>query len=178
MVDKKTSSVNVSTTSSATEELSQLRKIVFGEAKQGLEQQLANLQRSLDQGLSSLHAEFSDKLQKFQDDTDKRFAEAEDRLQYVDKQHDDKEDELHKALNNLGAEHDSFSIATDKNLQQLNDALDNESSRLSEHFEQQISALKSELEKVSNELHSSKTDRKTLAKLLATMATNLEDDDQ
>jgi hypothetical protein len=35
-----------------------------------------------------------------------------------------------------------------------------------------------ELSAVSNELHNSKTDRKTLAKLLATMATNLEDDDQ
>jgi hypothetical protein len=35
-----------------------------------------------------------------------------------------------------------------------------------------------QLSSVSNELHSSKTDRKTLAKLLATMATNLEDDEQ
>ena len=176
MADKKTSVA--STASSATQELSQLRQIVFGEAQAALEQQIVNLQRALDQGLSSLHAEFSDKLAKLQEASDKGFAEAEDRLQYVDKQHDNNEQQLQNAIDSLATEQDSFSIATERRLQELDDALDHEASRLSDEFKKQISALKTELEKVSLELHSSKTDRKTLAKLLATMATNLEDDEQ
>lgn len=69
-----------------------------------------------------------------------------------------------------------FASATQQDFKNIEQALDNESQSLSRNFNVQLEQLKSHLESVSNELSSSKTDRKTLAKLLATMATNLEDD--
>lgn len=84
---------------------------------------------------------------------------------------------LRKDLASLASEHEMFATATQQDLKQLEDSLDNESNTLASNFNQQMVELKAHLEKVSNELTSSKTDRKTLAKLLAAMATNLEDDE-
>ncbi|MEL7400068.1 MAG: hypothetical protein AAFN68_05785 [Pseudomonadota bacterium] len=60
----------------------------------------------------------------------------------------------------------------------MDEALGNEAQMLSDSIDKKVARLTSKLDNVSNELSSSKTDRKTLAHLLATMATNLEDDEQ
>ena len=70
-----------------------------------------------------------------------------------------------------------FATATQQDFKAMEQALDSGSQTLSHNFNEQLDQLKTHLESVSKELSSSKTDRKTLAKLLATMATNLEDDE-
>ena len=69
-----------------------------------------------------------------------------------------------------------FVSATQQEFKEVIQSLDNESNSLANSFDEQLKQLKIHLDKVSNELSSSKTDRKTLARLLATMATNLEND--
>lgn len=164
------------TTLSATEELATVRNILFGEAQSSLEKKLLNLQTSLDQGLSALKHDFSDKLKKMHENIDLSLTNIEERIQYVDNQHEDKSELLGDKLSALASEHEIFSTNTDKNLEALNGELDKETQQLSNGFSEQIETLKKELDKVSLELHSSKTDRKTLARLLATMANNLEND--
>ncbi|MCU4675695.1 hypothetical protein N7931_08630 [Catenovulum sp. 2E275] len=163
-------------TPSAVDELTQLRQIVFGQAQAELEQKIANLQTSLDKGFSSLSADINHRFQKLNEQIDQNFAAMEDRIQYVDKQHEDKSDNIHTELNNLAAEHEMFAASTEKNLEQLNNELDKEANQLKDNFSHELEALKQQLNKVSAELSSSKTDRKTLANLLSTMANNLQDD--
>lgn len=161
---------------SATEELATIKSILFGEAQSTLEQKLSNLQSSLDQGLSSLKYELTDKVNKLHETIEQSLVKIEDKIQYVDSQHDTKNELLDSQLSALASEHESFSTNTETHLEVLNSELNKETDILSKNFTEQIETLKQELDKVSLELHSSKTDRKTLARLLATMATNLEDD--
>ena len=111
-----------------------------------------------------------------QENINKRFTELEQKLQLFDKNHDDNEASIEKNLASLSSEHEMFTSATQQDFKNIEQASDHESQLLTGNFNEQLEQLKTHLEAVSNELSSSKTDRKTLAKLLATMATNLEDD--
>lgn len=164
-------------TSSPVNELTQLRHIIFGQAQANLEHKITNLQTSLDNGLSALSHELNDKMQKLHEQIDQNFASLEDRIQYVDKQQDDKSEKIHNELSNLASEHEMFCATTDKNIEQLNQDFNKETSHLKTEFNQLLDGLRQQLDKVSAELGTSKTDRKTLAKLLSTMANNLEDDE-
>ena len=122
------------------------------------------------------NSSFNDQLAQIQESVNQRFSELEQKLQLFDKNHDDNEASIEKNLASLSSEHEMFASATQQDFKNIEQALDNESQSLSRNFNDQLEQLKTHLESVSNELSSSKTDRKTLAKLLATMATNLEDD--
>ena len=98
------------------------------------------------------------------------------RKQNFDKTHDEHEASLQKDLTTLASEHEILATATQQDFKSMEQSLDSESNSLENNFNEQLEQLKTHLEHVSKELSSSKTDRKTLAKLLATMATNLEND--
>ncbi|UUO23331.1 hypothetical protein FGD67_08975 [Colwellia sp. M166] len=159
-----------------TNELDQLRQIVFGAAEQQLKQQIASTRSDIEQALSKQNSSFNDRLVQMQENINKRFTELEQKLQLFDKNHDDNEASIEKNLASLSSEHEMFTSATQQDFKNIEQAIDHESQLLTGNFNEQLEQLKTHLEAVSNELSSSKTDRKTLAKLLATMATNLEDD--
>ena len=177
MVNKKNNtneSINVEP--SPIDELSQLRAIVFGAAEHKLIEQITKLRSDMEQSLSSLDQRLSNKISELQQSVDLKFTEIDRKLSSIDTAHDDNEAGIQKSLDNLYSEHELFASATQQDFKEINQSIDNESNMLTLNFDQQLKELKTHLEKVSNELSSSKTDRKTLAKLLATMATNLEDD--
>lgn len=157
-------------------ELDQLRQIVFGAAEQQLKQQISSTRSDIEHALSKQNSSFNDRLAHMQESINQRFSNLEQQLQLADKSHDDNEIKLEKNLASLSSEHEMFASATQQDFKNIEQALDNESQSLTRNFNDQLEQLKTHLESVSNELTSSKTDRKTLAKLLATMATNLEDD--
>jgi hypothetical protein len=177
MANKKNEPIeNVSVETSAIDELTQLRTIVFGAAENKLMEQISLLRSDMEQSLASLDQNISKKLSEFQQKTDLKFTEMDKRIFLLDKTHDDNETNIQKSLDTLYSEHEMFASATQQDFKEISQSLDNESNTLTLNFDQQLKELKTHLDKVSNELSSSKTDRKTLAKLLATMATNLEDD--
>jgi len=157
-------------------ELEQLRFIVFGEAQKKLDNQLNTLRNDLDKGLKTQQETFSDHLSKIKESTQRQFSDLETRLQRIDSTHDDNENNLQKCIDDMASEHEMFATATQQDFKNIEQSLDNESASLASHFNEQLEQLKIYLEEVSKDLSSSKTDRKTLAKLLATMATNLQDD--
>lgn len=158
------------------DELSQLRSIVFGAAEQKWIEEIARLRGDMDQSISALDTRLTNKITEFQQNIEIQFGKIDKRLSFIDKSHDDNEANMQKSLDNLYSEHEMFASATQQDLKEVNQLLENESTSLTSNFDQQLKQLKSHLEEVSKELTSTKTDRKTLAKLLATMATNLEDD--
>lgn len=157
-------------------ELAQLRAIVFGAAELNLTEQLNILRSDMEQSVTSLDQSLSKNLLEFQKNVELKFTEMDKRITFIDKAHDKSEVNIQKSLDSLYSEHEVFESATQQDFKELNQSLDNESHNLTINFDQQITQLKTHLEKVSTALSSSKADRKTLAKLLATMATNLEDD--
>ncbi len=158
------------------DELQQLRQIVFGNAEQQLKEKISLTHAEMQKALSIQNESFSNRLTNFQQVIEQRFTELEQRLSLSDKTHEDNESVLQKDLANLASEHEMFATSTQQDFKSIEQSLDSESDSLSKSFNEQIKQLKSHLEGVSRELSSSKTDRKTLAKLLSTMATNLEDD--
>jgi hypothetical protein len=157
-------------------ELDQLRQIVFGVAEQQLKKQIISTRNDMEQALNTQNINFTDRLDKMQDNISERFAEIEQQIQRSDKSHEDNETAIEKNLTSLTSEHEMFASATQQDFKNIEQALDSESQSLTRNFNDQLAQLKTHLESVSKDLTSSKTDRKTLAKLLATMATNLEDD--
>lgn len=157
-------------------ELQQLRQIVFGDAQQQLINQLTTMRNDLENALSAQEKSFSERLTKMQENIEQQYSSMDQRIQSFDKTHDENEFKLQKDLASLASEHEILAIATQQDFKNMEQSLDSESNTLSNNFSEQLEQLKTHLEDVSKELSSSKTDRKTLAKLLATMATNLEDD--
>jgi len=157
-------------------ELDQLRHIVFGDAQQQLITQLTALRSDTEQMLNAQEQQFSTRLDKMQEDITEQLEALDSRLQFVDKVHGDNEANIEKEHASLVSEHEMLASATQQDFKDIEQLLNNESTSLLSTFNEQLEQLKNHLEDVSKELSSSKTDRKTLAKLLATMATNLADD--
>ena len=162
---------------SSIDELDQLRQIVFGVAEQQLKKQIALTRSDLEQALHIQSVSFTNRLDKMQENINQQFADVEQKMQHLDKTHDENEVVIQKDLASLASEHEMFATSTQQDFKSMEQALDSGSQTLSRNFNEQLEQLKTHLESVSKELSSSKTDRKTLAKLLATMATNLEDDE-
>lgn len=158
-------------------ELDQLRQIVFGDAQQQLISQIATLRSDMNNALNEQDKKISLHLDKMQADISQQLDNLDKQLSFVDKAHDDNESRLEKEHISLASEYEMFAATTQQDFKNIEESLNNESATLSNGFNKQLEQLKNHLEVVSKELSSSKTDRKTLAKLLATMATNLEADE-
>jgi hypothetical protein len=157
-------------------ELDQLRQIVFGDAQQQLITQITSLRSDMEHALHEQDKKFSLRLDKIQRDISQQLDNLDKQLSFVDKAHDDNENRLDKAHASLASEYEMFAATTQQDFKNIEQSINSESASLSNGFNEQLEQLKNHLEVVSKELSSSKTDRKTLAKLLATMATNLEAD--
>ena len=177
MPNKKSSQNNNAEIKKEISELDQLRHIVFGEAQNKILLEISNLRDDMKDSMDKLNEKVDANLAKLQSETDQRFAETSDRILLLDKTHDEAESNLQKNINQLSSEHEMFATVTQQDFKNIEQSLDSESNLLSHDFNKQLQSLKENLDAVSHELKSSKTDRKTLAKLLATMATNLEDDE-
>jgi len=158
------------------DELSQLRHIIFGATHQQLLKQIASLETSIDNKFQRHEASVDKRFEQLQQTLIEKFDQMNERIEFTDKTHDEHEADLQKSIANLATEHEILATTTVQDFKSIEQALNTESHTLADDFSNQIAELKSHLEDVSRELSSSKTDRKTLAKLLATMATNLEDD--
>lgn len=157
-------------------ELEQLRQLIFGDAQQQLMTQITTMHHELEKALKAQEQSFSERLSKMQENIEQQFSSVDQRILFFDKTHDEHEASLQKDLTSLASEHEILATATQQDFKNMEQSLDSESNALASNFHEQLEQLKAHLEGVSKELSSSKTDRKTLAKLLATMATNLEDD--
>lgn len=157
-------------------ELEQLRHLVFGEAQNQLTNQLTTLRSDMEKALAGQQKRFSEQLSKMEETTEQQFSELDNRLQFIDSAHEDNESNIQKNIESLTSEHEIFATTTQQDFKNMEQLLVNESSLITNNFNEQLELLKVHLENVSKDLSSSKTDRKTLANLLATMATNLQDD--
>ncbi len=175
MSTSKATPAKQSSSASPAQELKQLRQLIFGDAESKLVEHLGLLRKELRQEVSDLKVSLSAQLEQSKTESLKRFDELEDKLNTIDREHDQNGSSLKAELDTLRVEHDSLVTTSEAEFKSVDEALTNETQILSDTLDKKVSTLSKKLESVSTELSSSKTDRKTLAGLLATMATNLED---
>ena len=159
--------------SSAQQELTQLRDILFGQAQQQLTEridmvekqlaeQVATLTDSIEKGFATLNASLRE--------TEKALSQQ---ITQTDTKQDDNYTQLMKITDGLQSSLEMAESAAKSDTQSLENHMVQEMDKLDAQIAANIGQLQEKLSKVTSELSNTKTDRKTLAELLATMATNL-----
>jgi hypothetical protein len=158
-------------------ELDSLRQIVFGAAKNDLEQRISLLEQQTQASFKNLESAMEKNTQTLQAAMQDGFHQLENKLALADQGQDEKAAELNAYANKISSELEMAEANSKQENDELHDRLDKEIKTLTIKFNDQLNQTLEKLTQMSSELNSSKTDRKTLAKLLATVASNLETDE-
>lgn len=179
MANKKSANDNQTqaTQPNTSSELNTLREIVFGAAKNDLEQRITALEQKTEQNFQKMGGLIEKNSQTIKDAMQQGFEQLEDKLAIADKGQDEKAAELNAYANRLSSELEMAEANNKQENDELHQRVDKEIQALTQKFTDQLNQALEKLTQVSNELNTSKTDRKTLAKLLATVASNLETGD-
>ena len=169
-----TNKVNDKEASSEGSELDTLRHIVFGEAKTQLEQRIDGLEKRNQASFDKLEQLLEKNLTALQQKMAEEFQSLENKLAYADQSQDKKAEELNAYADRISSALEMAEANSKQENDELHDRLDKELKSLSDNFTLQLTQAIDKLNQVSSELNSSKTDRRTLAKLLASVASNLE----
>lgn len=158
-------------------ELESLRHIIFGGAKSDIEQRIATLEQQTVDSFKAMEQTLEKNSQNLQAVMQDGFNQLEDKLALADKGQDEKAAELNAYANKISSELEMAETNSKQENDELHTRLDKEIKALTIRFTDQLNQALEKLSQVSSDLNSSKTDRKTLAKLLATVASNLETDE-
>ncbi len=158
-------------------DLDQLREIVFGDAKRILQTQQQQMFKDLQQQISNLGASLNASMEDGFNTLQQEVKTVDKKTSAFDIDHHERSDILKSELDQVSIDLASQSDLGASEMDKLHDKLTSDIATLSTSLQQQIAQLIAELAQVSNDLDSSKTDRKQLAELFTTVAVNLEKDD-
>jgi hypothetical protein len=170
--DKKTEN-----NSSQPSELDHLRQIVFGAAQDNIEKRINDLEQSTQRNFNKMEQLLEKNMQTMQAKMEEGFNNLEDKLAVADQGQDQKAAELNNYADRISTALEMAETNSKQENDELHTRLDKEIKNLSATFTEQLNQALAKLNQVSSELNSSKTDRKTLAKMLASMASDLETDE-
>lgn len=157
-----------------TSELDQLRNIVFGSAKADLEARMYELQVEMQAGFEQAAKMLKSQMEDIHAALQESTSSLEDRIGQVDSHYDYKTSEIEKNSDKLSETIEVNNASGGQDVDGLHKRIDREVLDLTDRFTQKNDQTIDLLNQMKQELSSSKTDRKTLAKLLATVASNLE----
>lgn len=182
MAENKSANNTKNQTTSATDsvaltELESLREIVFGAAKIDLEQRISALEQHTDDSFKKMQLALEKNTQSLQTTMREGFHQLEDKLALADQGQDEKAAQINAYADKISSELEMAEANSKQENDELHIRLDKEINNLTLKFTEQLNQALEKLTQVSSQLNSSKTDRKTLAKLLATVASNLETDE-
>ncbi|MEP1447939.1 MAG: hypothetical protein ABJK37_17690 [Paraglaciecola sp.] len=158
-------------------ELESLRHIVFGAAQKDIEQRIFALEQQTKDSFKLMQQSMEQNTQTLQNAMRDGFNQLEDKLAIADQGQEAKASELHSYADKISSELEMAEANSKQENDELHNRLDKEISALTVKFTNQLNQALEKLTQMSSELNSTKTDRKTLAKLLATVASNLETDE-
>lgn len=161
--------------------LAQLQDIVFGEAQRAMTQKIDDLAATFEQHISQIKETHKTSILSLQSSIDQVEKSVLNKLsestQVFDKKTEDLQQSLISTTSQLSSEIEMTDTSGKEDIDAVHSRMDKELRALNLLLNEYKSQTLEKLSEVNNELNSSKTDRKTLAKLLATMATNLEADE-
>ncbi|WP_340679399.1 hypothetical protein [Paraglaciecola sp.] len=178
MADKKSNPENELKNSHAeNSELASLRQIVFGAAKADIEHQIQDLSQRTAEHFQKLEQQMAQNVKNLQTAMDDGLQQLSQQLALADQGQDQKSAELNTYADKLSSELEMADANNKQENDELHSRIDKEIALLSAKFNEQLNQALAKLNQVSSDLNANKTDRKTLAKLLSTVASNLEIDE-
>lgn len=153
-------------------ELEQLRAIIFGQAQQELTQRISSLEDSFNSQINVLTTTIENHFAHFTQNIDALRTDINQQLAQQDSNHV----ELSKVTESLASSLEMAEATAKSDTDGLEAHIVKELERLDAQIAARFTLLEERFSSVSSELSSSKTDRKTLADLLAGMATQLATD--
>ncbi|MEP0354229.1 MAG: hypothetical protein ABJH06_13470 [Paraglaciecola sp.] len=174
MANKKS---NVDSQSHLGSELDSLRDIVFGAAKNEIELRISALEQHTQDSFKKMELLVETNTKSLHTSMQDGFNQLEDKLALADQGQEQKSAELNAYADKISSELEMAETNNKQEADELHKRIDSEVNELTVKFNHQLEEALAKLTQVSSELNSSKTDRKTLAKLLATVASNLETGD-
>ncbi|MCF2949023.1 hypothetical protein L0668_12955 [Paraglaciecola aquimarina] len=175
MTDKKnTPSKNDKTSSDSQSELDTLRQIVFGAAQDNIEKRINTLEQQTLSSFSKMEQLLEKNVKTIKAQMEDGFNNLEDKLALADQSQDKRATEINNYADQISSALEMAEANSKQENDELHERLNQEIKNLSSTFTEQLEQALAKLNQVSSELNSSKTDRKTLAKLLASVASDLE----
>ncbi|MDU0353628.1 hypothetical protein RS130_06515 [Paraglaciecola aquimarina] len=155
-------------------ELDSLRQIVFGAAQDNIEKRINALEQQTHNSFQRMEKLLEKNMQIMQSKMEDGFNNLEDKLALADQGQDQKASELNAYADRISSAYEMAEANSKQENDELHNRLDKEIRNLNNNFTEQLNQALAKLNQVSSDLNSSKTDRKTLAKLLASVANDLE----
>ena len=176
MANKKSAVTVESASNDAFGELEQLRLIVFGQAKAELETKIELLQENLSADITDMNKQFTNSLNDLHQNMDTQFKALSVAIADVDSSREANKAALDDTDSLLASQLEMAENAGKDDADRIHKRIDEEVNKLETTVDASMQNILEQLERVTTDLTSSKTDRKTLAQLLATMASNLDAD--
>lgn len=158
-------------------ELAQLRNIVFGAAKTELETHIEQLRQEMQVSFDLSAQKQQQEMATMQTTLEEHVSKLEQRITWVDNQQDERSAKLNTYADQIACELEMNTANSQQQDEEIQKRLDNEIELLTNRFTEQHNQTINLLNQVKKDLNTSKTDRKTLARLLSTVASNLETDE-
>ncbi|AEF01699.1 hypothetical protein C7Y69_11670 [Alteromonas sp. KS69] len=162
--------------SQAGNELTQLREILFGQTNRAFKADLASLESRINDNFATLNNQLEVQFNDIRKLIDNQVQDLSHRLEGANSSNSNVQNQLQATTDKLQSE---LEIA-ETSAKNDNDALEahvvKELDSLENVFSKRHQELLERLQQVTSELSETKTDRKTLANLLSTMASNLATD--
>ncbi|WP_158965956.1 hypothetical protein [Paraglaciecola sp. L3A3] len=155
-------------------ELDSLRQIVFGAAQDNIEKRIDSLEQQTQQNFRKMEQLLEKNMQTLQTKMEDGFNHLEDKLAIADQGQEQKASEINAYADRIASALEMAEANSKQENDEIHERLDKEIKNLSNTFTEQLNQTLAKLNQVSTDLNSSKTDRKTLAKLLAAVASDLE----
>lgn len=169
----KTSKKNSPLESNQEDKLFAIRDLLFGEQVSQLEAAITNLNAEMEKRFNTLEKNLDKASSQFNAALDTAVADLNESLDKNHLEHVSQEAIIEDNLGSLSKAFNQFQEQTGDNLDNAEKALKEASKTIYRSLEKEVKSLNKKIEKASKELSSNKADRKTLASMLETMATNL-----
>lgn len=166
-----------SASNDAFSELEQLRLLVFGQAKQQLDQRIDELQQRVSDELDMQQKQFNERFSEMSTHIEQQHQAVLANLAELNNTQETDKAELIEANKTLSSQLEMTENASKDDFVAMQKRIDHEVNQLESGLDKAKHEILAQLEQVTKELSGSKTDRKKLALLLANMASNLDADD-
>ncbi len=157
----------------STEQLSAIKNLLFGEQVKALEQAIEVQNNVLNKRLDNLEALMIKNTSELSTALTKASQNIVDDLENNRLEHVSQETILEGKLELLNSQLTDYQQATEKEFSQTHSELAQSVKELNQVISKEVDQLTKQIERSSKELGDNKTDRKTLASLLESMASNL-----
>ncbi len=156
-----------------TNQLGQLRDILFGEDKREFEAHFEDIEHSTAKQLDQLSAQVHQELAELRAEITRHFDQLSERLSDIDHLHMERADQIQHYAETTAQHLSTFEKATESAALQLESKLDSENNKLHRSMDEKFEQLSQQLVKLEKSLRHDKADRNLLAEVLTQAAARI-----